>query len=132
MPKRKYFRRIYVDEITEAHDKLKAKYPSGSLPDWRNVWVQVESVEGCEFSKQEKILALVEFDQRTCINTLDADNPIAALEVISWADGYLGDYPQYEFQVPDTNTRMQKALLRHFGLAGEVEPPHRVYIIRRQ
>ena len=132
MPKRKYFRRIYVDEITEAQDKLKARFPNGALPDWRNVWVQVESVEDCGFSKQEKILALVEFDQRTCINTLDADSPVAARDIINWADGYLVDYPQYEFQVPDTNTRMQKALLRHFGLAGEVEPPHRVYIIRRQ
>ena len=127
MPKRKYFRRIYVDEITEAHNKLKAKYPNGALPDWRNVWVQVESI-----GKQEKILALVEFDQRTCINTLDADNPVAARDIINWSDGYLGDYPQYEFQVPDSNKKMQKALLRHFGLEGEVEPPHRVYIIRRQ
>ena len=127
MPKRKYFRRIYVDEITEAQDKLKAKYPNGALPDWRNVWVQVESI-----GKQEKILALVEFDQRTCINALDADNPVAARDIINWADGYLGDYPQYEFAVPDSNTRMQEALLRHFGLVGETEPPHRVYIIRRQ
>ncbi len=127
MLKRRYFRRIYVNEIEAAHNKLKAKYPNSALPDWRNVWVQIESIE-----KQEKILALVEFDQRTCINTLDADSPVAARDIINWADGYLVDYPQYEFQVPDTNTRMQKALLRHFGLAGEVEPPHRVYIIRRQ
>ena len=158
MPKRKYFRHIYLDEWKEASEKLKAKYPSGALPDFRNVWVQVESIEDCrcthtpnehtldnwpdkfnclkcecqQYRKQEKILALVEFDQRTCINTLDADNPVAARDIINWADGYLGDYPQYEFQVPDTNTRMQKALLRHFGLEGEVEPPHRVYIIRRQ
>ena len=126
MPKRKYFRRIYVDEITEAQDKLKAKYPNCALPDWRNVFVQVESIE-----EQEKILALVEFDQRTCINTLDADSPVAARDIINWADGYLGDHPQYEFAVPDSNTRMQKALLRHFGLEGEVEPPHKTYIIRR-
>lgn len=99
MPKRKYFRRIYLDEIAAVHNKLKAKYPDGALPDWRNVFVQVESV-----GKQEKILALVEFDQRTCINTLDADSPVAARDIINWADGYLGDYPQDEFQVPDTNT----------------------------
>ena len=127
MPKRKYFRRIYVNEIEAAHNKLKAKYPNGALPDWRNVFVQVESIE-----KREKIIALVEFDARVCINTLDADSPAAARDIINWADGYLGDSPQYEFQVPDSNTKMQKALLRHFGLEGEVEPPHRVYIIRRQ
>ena len=127
MPKRKYFRRIYVDELAEAHNKLKAKYPNCALPDWRNVWVQVESIE-----KQEKILALVEFEQRTCINTLDADNPIAALEVISWADGYLANFEQYEFAVPESNEQMRRALLRHYGLEGEVEPPHRVYVIRRQ
>ncbi len=127
MNKRKYFRRIYTEELAEASDKLKVKYPDSALPDWRNVFVQVESIE-----KQEKILALVEFDQRTCINTLDADSPVAARDIINWADGYLGDYPQYEFQVPDSNKRMQKALLRHFGLEGEVEPPHRIYIIRRQ
>ncbi len=126
MPKRKYFRRIYVNEIEAAHDRLRSKYPNYALPDWRNVFVQVESIE-----KQEKILALVEFDQRTCINTLDADNPVAARDIINWADGYLGDYPQYEFAVPDSNKKMQKALLRQFGLEGEVEPPHRVYIIRR-
>ncbi len=127
MPKRKYFRRIYVNEIEAAHNKLKAKYPNGALPDWRNVFVQVESIE-----KREKIIALVEFDARVCINTLDADSPAAARDIINWADGYLGDSPQYEFQVPDSNTKMQNALLRHFGFEGEVEPPHRVYIIRRQ
>ena len=127
MLKRKYFRRIYENEIEAAQDRMRAKYPNGALPDWRNVWVQVESVEN-----QEKILALVEFDQRTCINTLDADSPVAARDIINWADGYLGDYPQYEFQVPDSNKRMQKALLRHFGLEGETEPAHKVYIIRRQ
>ncbi len=127
MPKRKYFRRIYLDEIAAAHDKLKAKYPDGALPDWRNVFVQVESVDN-----QEKILALVEFDQRTCVNTLDADNPVAARDIINWLDGYLGDHPQYEFLVPNSNKRMQDALLRHWGLVGEISPPHRVYIIRRQ
>ncbi len=132
MPKRKYFRRIYLDEIETACAKLKAKYPDSALPDWRNVWVQVESVEGCESSKQEKIIALVEFEQRTCINTLDADSPVAARDIINWADGYLGDYAQYEFQVPNSNKQMQDALLRHVGLEGEVEPPHRIYIIRRQ
>ncbi len=124
---RKYFRRIYADEIEAARNKLKAKYPDGALPDWRNVWVQIESIE-----KQEKILALVEFELRTCINTLDADNPVAARDIINWADGYLGDYPQYEFQVPNSNKRMQDALLRHWGLVGEISPLHRVYIIRRQ
>jgi len=132
MPKRKYFRRIYVDEWAEASNKLTVKYPDGVLPDWRNVWVQVESVEGCECSKQEKILALVEFEQRTCINTLDADSPVAARDIINWADGYLANFPQYEFAVPDSNKKMQKALLRHFGLEGETEPTHKVYIIRRQ
>ena len=127
MTKRKYFRRIYVDERAEASDKLKVKYPNCAIPDWRNVFVQVESVDN-----QEKILALVEFEHRTCINTLDADSPAAARDIINWSDGYLGDYPQYEFAVPDSNTRMQKALLRHFGLEGETEPAHRVYIIRRQ
>ncbi len=92
-----------MDELATAQEKLKVKYPNGAFPDWRNVFVQVESV-----GEQEKILALVEFDQRTCINTLDADSPVAARDIINWADGYLGDYPQYEFQVPDTNTRMQK------------------------
>ena len=127
MSKRKYCRRIYVDEIAEASNKLKAKYPNCAIPDWRNVFVQVESIDN-----QEKILALVEFEHRTCINTLDADNPAAARDIINWADGYLGGYQQYEFAVPDSNTRMQKALLRHFGLEGETEPAHKVYIIRRQ
>ncbi len=158
MPKRKYFRRIYVDELEEAHDKLKAKYPSGALPDFRNVWVQVESVEDCrcshgpnehtlenlpdkfnclkcecqQYRKQEQITAIVEFDTRVCVNVLDADSPLATVEIISFADGYLANYPQWEFLIPDTNKRMQDALLKHWGLEGEVEPPHKVYIIRRQ
>ncbi len=127
MPKRKYFRRIYVDEIDAAHDKLKARFPNGALPDWRNVWVQVESIE-----KQEKILALVEFDSRVYVNVLDADSPLATVEIISWADGYLANYPQWEFLVPDANVKMQDALWKHWGLEGEVEPPHKVYIVRRQ
>ena len=132
MPKRKYFRRIYMDEIEAAQDGLQAKYPNCAIPDWRNVWVQVGSVEDCEGGKQEKILALVEFEQRTCINTLYADNPIAALEVISWSDGFLANFEQYEFAVPESNEQMRRALLRHYGLEGEVEPPCRVYIVRRQ
>ncbi len=127
MPKRKYFRRIYENEIEAAHNKLKAKYPNGALPDWRNVWVQVESIE-----KQEKILALVEFDSRVYVNVLDADSPLATVEIISWADGYLANYPQWEFLVPDANVKMQDALWKHWGLEGEVEPPHKVYIVRRQ
>ncbi len=127
MPKRKYFRRIYVDEIDAAHDKLKARFPNGALPDRRNVWVQVESIE-----KQEKILALVEFDSRVYVNVLDADSPLATVEIISWADGYLANYPQWEFLVPDANVKMQDALWKHWGLEGEVEPPHKVYIVRRQ
>ena len=155
---RKYFRKIYPDELEAAQHKLKEKYPNSHLLDWRNVWVQVESVEDCQcghtpddhaqnngvgkgycrkcdcgqYRKKEKIIALVEFDTRTCLTTLDANSPSAALEIISWADGFLASFPQWEFLVPNTNKRMQQALWKHYGLKGEVEPAHRVYIIRRQ
>ena len=130
MSKRKYFRRIYAKETKAEFIRLRAKYPNCAEPDWRNCWVLIESIKKPKL--REKILALVEFEQRTCINTLDADNPTAALEVISWSDGYLANFEQYEFAVPASNKQMHKALLRHYGLEGEVEPPHRVYVIRRQ
>ena len=155
---RKYFRKILPNEIEAAQNKLKEKYPDGQLPDWRNTWVLVESSEDCqcshtpddhaqnngvgqgycrkcdcvEYRKKEKVVALVEFDTRICVNTLDADSPCAALEIISWADGFLASFPQWEFLVPDTNVRMQEVLRKHYGLEGEVEVPHRVYIIRRE
>lgn len=158
MPKRKYFRRIYPAETEAEYARLRAKYPDCVEPDWRNCWVQVESTEDCRcghtqddhtlnyfpssyncslcdcqrFRKLETITALVEFDTRTYISMLEADNPTTALEIINWADGYLANFPQYEFQVPLSNTRIQKALLRHFGLEGEVESPRRTYLIRRQ
>ena len=146
-----------IEEPEAAQNKLKAKYPNGALPDWRNVWVQVESIEDCRCGhtpddhtqnngvgegycrkcdcekcrKKEKIVALVEFDSRVCVNTLDAESPRAALEIISWADGFLASFPQWEFLLPDANKRMQEALRKHYGLEGEVEVPHRVYLIRR-
>ena len=157
MSKRKYFRRIYVDEWAEASNKLKAKYPNGALPDFRNVWCQIESIEDCRcthspnehtldnlpekfnclkcecesYRKQEQITALVEFDSRVCVNVLDADSPLATAEIISWADGHLSSHQQWEFLVPDSNVKMQEALRRHWGLEGETEAPHKVYIIRR-
>ena len=116
------FRRIKPEEIEEAKRLAKEQLPWSAEPQWNSVYVRMDD---------DVLTGFVGFQLRTVVEPLYANTPRVANELITWADGFLNTYNQYEFVVPDCNERFQKVLENHFGLEGKRELPGKIYFVKR-
>jgi hypothetical protein len=118
------YRRIKPEEIKQASDKFVEKYPWAAAPNWLGVVVKV---------KDGEILGLYDLQVRATIgNLVNFDNsPVTVCELAAHADSQLINHKEYEWIVPNQNESMQKFLEKHYGLEGEEEIPHKIYIIKR-
>ncbi len=118
------FRRIKPEEIKQASDKFTEKYPWASQPNWLGVVVKVRDGE---------ILGLYDLQLRATIgNLVNFDNsPVTVCELAAHADSQLLAYKEYEWIVPNQNESMQRFLEKRYGLEGEEEIPHKIYIMKR-
>ena len=115
-------RLIKPEELEEAKRVLKEQLPWVGEPAWGSVYVRLE--DGV-------LTGFVGFQTRVVVEPLYAETPKAAHELIAWADGYLNQYPQYEFIVPDRNEKFQRVIENHYGIEGERELPGKIYFIKR-
>ena len=121
--KRIRYRRIHEDEIPAQKEKFASKYPWAPEPNWAVVWVRTEN---------DSITGMVEVQQRVLVATLDADNVMAARDLIAWVDGALSMYNSYEFMVPNSNVSFQEIIERHYGVEdANNKLPCKLYIVDR-
>lgn len=116
------FRLIKPEEIEEAQRAIKDQLPWAGEPQWNSVYVRTED---------DVLTGFVGFQMKVVVEPLYANTPRVANELITWADGFLNTYNQYEMFVPDCNPRFQQVLENHFGLTGKRELPGKIYFVRR-
>lgn len=118
------YRLIRPDEIEQAREKFKQAYSWAALPRWESTKVKV--IEG-------DIKGLYDVQLRTVVaNCVSFDNsPLTLHELIIDANASLANMQQWEFIVPDANPKMQKFLKERYGLVGQKEVPHKIYVIER-
>jgi len=118
------FRKIKPEEILQAALKFAQKYSWAASPNWESVYVKVRDGE---------ILGLYDLQVRATIgNLVNFDNsPVTVCELAAHADSQLINYKEYEYIVPNQNESMQRFLEKHYGLVGEEEVPHKIYVMKR-
>jgi len=116
------FRKIKPEEIAGCQAKFAEKYPWAGTPQWEGVYVYVEDGQ---------VVGFVGFQFRVVVEPLYADSPRVTQALVERADTLLLSYKEYEFVVNDSNEKFQQLLENHYGLKGEVEPPHKVYFVRK-
>ena len=118
------FRPVKPDEIAELAKRFSERYPWAAEPAWTGVWVLEEN---------GKIEGFVGFQQRLVVEPLFSESPRVTRSLIDRLDTLItaNRIREYEFIVPDQNQPMQETLERHYGLKGEVEIPHKIFLVKR-